>query len=421
MLREELYDQVKKLIDKCNRCGFCRSVCPSMAELGWESTSPRGRVFLVGEVLSGRIPLTTEVISRIDQCLLCRNCMAVCPVGGKIDQVIIAFRHLAAQEKGVATSKKLMLNMLSNHRTLCDVIAPVAAVLEHIPFKETSGGGAVFRLNKKMRVLPMFGGKSLINQVQQIKPDKPIKKVAFYVGCYINYMGVNVGRAVLSVLARNGVEVVIPQTQTCCGVPYFASGMVDKAVTLVRQNIDVLEAADVDAIIYACGSCGTGLKEWGQHPEIGPEYVEKAKKLEEKIFEIGEFLIDQLEISELPPLPKPTRVTYHDSCHLAVGAGVTEQPRKLLNMMGNAEYIEMPEANICCGMGGLFSVTHYDISRKINSRKIEKITSVNPQVVTSGCPGCNLHIMDGLNKVGSDIVTSHYIELINNAYDCTQD
>lgn len=421
MLREELYSQVKSLIDKCNRCGFCRSVCPSLNELGSESTSPRGRVFLVGEVLSGKLPLTNDVISRIDQCLLCRNCMSVCPVGEKVDEVIIAFRQLVAEEKGVPASKKLMLGMLADYRKLCDFGAPIASLFERIPFKETPGGGAVFRLNKKVRILPMFGGKPLMSQIKHVKPEKPIKKVAFYVGCYINYMGQNVGRSVLNILARNNVEVVIPPNQTCCGVPYFASGMVEKAATLVRQNIDALEKADVDAIIYACGSCGTGLLEWSKHPEIGPEYMEKAKKLEDKTYEIGQFLIDVLGIKELPSLPKPIKVTYHDSCHLAVGAGVREQPRRLLKMLGNAEYVEMPEANTCCGMAGLFSVTHYELSRKVNDRKIQNILSVSPQLVTSGCPGCNLHIMDGLNKTGADyITTSHYIELINNAYDCKQ-
>ena len=239
MQREELYGKVKNLIDKCNRCGFCRGVCPSMTELGWESTSPRGRVFLIGEVLSGE-PLTPEVISRIDQCLLCRNCMSICPVGTKIDQIIMDFKNFVAQKNGVPISKKLMLNMLSDHRNLCNVVAPIASVLEHIPFKATSGGGAIFRLNPKMRLLPMFGGKPLMTQIQKVEVQKPVKKVAFFVGCYINYIGINIGRAVLNILARNNVEVVNPPTQTCCGVPFFASGMRDKAVDMVRQNIDAL-------------------------------------------------------------------------------------------------------------------------------------------------------------------------------------
>lgn len=343
--------------------------------------------------------------------------MAACPVGAKVDQVILAFRHYVAVEKGIPTVKKVMLGALE-HRSLCSAIAPIASVAEHIPFKEIPGGGAVFRLNKTSRVLPMFGGKSLMSQVQKVEPDNPIKKVAFFVGCYINYMGVNVGRAVLSVLSRNGVSVVIPPTQTCCGVPYFASGRIDKGASMVRQNIDALEKANVDAIVYACGSCGTGLREWSTHPEVGQEYIEKARQLEGKTYEIGQYLVDQIGIKALPPYPKPTRITYHDSCHMAVGAGVKEQPRRLLQMMKNIEYVEMPNATSCCGMGGLFSVTHYDLSRKINERKIKNILSVKPQLVTSGCPGCNLHIMDGLNKAGADVVTSHYIELVSNAYDC---
>lgn len=418
MLRPELYEKVKNLIDKCNRCGFCRAVCPSLIELGWESASPRGRIFLAGRVLSGKAPLTAEVVLRLDQCLLCRNCMSVCPVGAKFDQVIMAFRRLEAEEIGVAKSKKVILSALADHRNLLSSIATAASMFEHISFKERASNGAVFRLNKNIRVLPMLGGKPFLSQVQSVELAKPVKKIAFFAGCYINFVGINVGRSVINVLARNGCSVFVPAAQICCGVPFFASGEIEKAVGMVRQNIDVLSQVDADAIVYACGSCGTGLREWAQHPEVGPEYIDKAKQLSGKVFEIGEYLVDQLGVRRLPGLPKPTRVTYHDSCHLAF-SGVKEQPRRLLKMIGNAEYVEMADASACCGSAGLFSVTNYKLSRQINARKIKNILAVEPQVVTSGCPGCNLHIMDGLNKVGNEAIVSHYIELINNAYECT--
>jgi glycolate oxidase iron-sulfur subunit len=418
VLRQKLYEKVKSLIDKCNRCGFCRAVCPSLTELGWESASPRGRIFLVGRVLSGKAPLTTEVVSRLDQCLLCRNCMTVCPVGAKFDQVMIAFRRLEAEELGVAKSKKLILGALADYRKLFSAIASTASVVEHMSFKKRASNGAVFRLNKNTRILPMMGGKPFLSQVQSVELAKPLKKVAIFVGCHINFVGINVGRSVINVLARNGCSVVVPSAQVCCGVPFFASGEVDKAVAMVRQNIDVLSQVDADAIVYACGSCGTGLREWAQHPEVGPEYIDKAQQLKGKIFEVGEYLIDQLGVARLPGLPKPTRITYHDSCHLAF-SGVKEQPRRLLKMLGNAEYREMADAGACCGSAGLFSGTQYPLSRKINEKKIKNILAVEPQIVTSGCPGCNLHMMDGLQKAGNEAIVSHYIELINNAYECT--
>jgi glycolate oxidase iron-sulfur subunit len=418
VLRQELYEKVQKLIDKCNRCGFCRAVCPSLDQLGWESASPRGRIFLAGRVLSGKAPLTPEVVSRLDQCLLCRNCMSVCPVGAKFDQIIMAFRHLEVEELGMAKGKKVILSVMADHRNLLSSFASVASLLEHIPFKERASNGAVFRLNKKFRVLPMMGGTPLLSQVQSIEASNPLKKIAFFTGCYINFIGINIGRSVINVLTRNGCSVYLPPEQICCGVPYFASGEIDKAVGMVRKNIDVLSGIDADAIVYACGSCGTGLREWAQHPEVGSEYIAKAKDLKGKIFEISEYLIDQLGVVRLPSLPKSTRITYHDSCHLAL-SGVKEQPRRLLQMMGNVEYVEMPDAATCCGSAGLFSVTHYKLSRKINDLKIKNILAVDPQVVTSGCPGCNLHMMDGLNKTGNEAVVTHYIELLNNAYECT--
>jgi glycolate oxidase iron-sulfur subunit len=264
----------------------------------------------------------------------------------------------------------------------------------------------------------MMGGKPFLSQVQSVQLDNPLKKVAFFAGCHINFVGINVGRSAINVLARNGCSVLVPAAQVCCGVPFFAGGDIDKAVGMVRRNIDVLSQIDADAIVYACGSCGTGLREWAQHPEVGPEYIDKAKELKGKIFEIGEYLVDQLGVNRLPGLPKPTRITYHDSCHMAF-SGVKEQPRRLLKMMANAEYVEMPDAGTCCGNAGLFSVSHYQLSRQINDKKIKNILAAHPEVVTSGCPGCNLHIMDGLNKADNEAVVAHYIELINNAYECS--
>jgi glycolate oxidase iron-sulfur subunit len=418
VLRQELYGKVKALIGKCNRCGFCRAVCPSLNELGWESSSPRGRIFLAGQVLSGKMELTIDVVARLDQCLLCRNCMTVCPVGARIDQIIMALRRLTAEELGTAKGKKVILSALADHRNLFSSFGSVARWLEHIPYKERVSNGAVFRLRKKVRVLPMIGGKPLLDQLRSVELEKPLKKVVFFAGCYINFIGTNIGRSVINVLARNGCSVYLPPAQVCCGVPFFASGEIDRAVGMVRQNVDILSQSDADAIVYACGSCGTGLREWASHPEVGAEYIDKAQGLKKKIFEIGEFLIDQLGITRLPALPKSKRITYHDSCHLAY-AGIKEQPRRLLQMIGNAEYVEMPDAATCCGCGGLFSVTHYKLSRQINARKIKNILKVEPQIVTSGCPGCNLHIMDGLNKADNEASVYHYIELINNAYECS--
>lgn len=417
--REELYNQVKDLVKQCNRCGFCRAVCPSLHELGWECTSPRGRLFLAEKVLSGELPLTDDITKWLDQCLLCRNCVAACSTGTKTDEVLLAFRQFVEQEKGTPLIKKVLLGVLGDQRDLFATVSPVANVLEHIPFKETESGGAVFRLYSKMRLLPMVGNKPLLSQVKRVESKNPVRKVAYYVGCFTNFMGANVGRSVINVLTRNGCTVELPQAQVCCGVPYFASGQMDKAVSMVRQNIDALLECQADAIVYSCGSCGTGLKEWAQIPQIGKEYVEKAKRLEEKLFEVGQYLVDELKIESLPKFPQKIKVTYHDSCHLA-GEGITEQPRKILNMMENVDYVEMPDANTCCGMGGLFAFVHYDMARKINEHKIKNILEVTPDVITSGCPGCNLHIMDGLNKAGSKVKTNHYIELVSNAYDFKQ-
>jgi glycolate oxidase iron-sulfur subunit len=263
----------------------------------------------------------------------------------------------------------------------------------------------------------MLGGKPLLDQVSAVEAAAPRRRVAFFTGCYINFVGINIGRSVINCLVRNDCSVLLPAGQVCCGVPYFASGEVDRAVAMVRQNIDLLSSLEVDAIVYACGSCGTGLTEWSRHPEVGPDYQAKAEALKAKTFEISQYLIDQLGITQWPALPKSTRVTYHDSCHMAL-SGIKAQPRRLLQMIGNVQFTEMPDAATCCGGAGLFSVTHYPLSRKINDLKIENILSVDPEVVTSGCPGCNLHIMDGLNKAGHEAVVTHYIELASNACDC---
>lgn len=419
MLCHDLSGSVRNLIDRCSGCGFCRAVCPSLGQLGWESASPRGRIYLAGMVLSERMPLTPEVSARIDQCLLCRNCLSVCPVGLRIDQVIMAVRSLQRKTTAMAGGKQAVLFLLAQPRLLLGMVTSVFSVLERIAFRRKAGNGALFRLSGKTRLLPMLGGRPLLSQYQDIEAGEPVRKVAFFTGCYVNYAGTNIGRAVINVLVRNGCSVTLPREQVCCGVPFFASGETDQATAMVRHNIDVLSSLEVDAIVYACGSCGTGLREWADYPEMDPAYREKAQVLKKKVFEIGEYLLDKLEVSQLPAMRKPTRITYHDSCHLAV-SGVQRQPRRLLQLMGNVDYVELPDARSCCGNAGLFSLTHYPLSRRINEKKIQAIRAVAPDIVTSGCPGCNLHMADGLHRQGDErTVLSHYIEVLNNAYECT--
>ncbi|MCL4515947.1 MAG: (Fe-S)-binding protein [Firmicutes bacterium] len=421
-----LEQQALAHVDKCNRCGFCRGVCPLLEEIGAESGAPRGRVFLAGQILTGAMPMTLAVADRLGRCLVCRHCTAFCPLGVRVDLVMMAARSRMARTLGEDRLKGALLKTLACRWNATSSMLPVLAVLQGIVLRrsatdeEPPGPDGLVRPVGPARSVGPAGPVGSIRPVSSVRSTGPARpRVAFFAGCFVNFVAPEVGRATLRVLEENGVKVLVPERQTCCGTPMLAAGNLSRALPAIRQNIDTLLAEKPDAIVTSCASCGTSLKEWWEDiltTEGDEVYLAKAREIARRTFDISEFLAEQVDLKTPPALQTPLKVTYHDACHLVHGRNIRSQPRQILQKIPGLTLVEMPGADECCGCGGLFSYSEYALAKKVNARKIKNIALTGADAVVSGCPGCNLQIRDGLNRFQVAGRVLHTVEVLDQAY-----
>jgi glycolate oxidase iron-sulfur subunit len=251
-----------------------------------------------------------------------------------------------------------------------------------------------------------------------IRAEKETMRVGLFVGCVSNYLFPRLANAALDLFLRNGISVYIPENQRCCGLPAFGSGDEETPRSLARKNIESFEQENLDHIIAHCASCAAMLKL--DYPLLFDEsdpFRVKASSFSQKVSDSSRFL------AELPGLKmiddgqgrKVLRVTYHDPCHLRRKLGIFQEPRNLLKSVPGLEYVEMRDANRCCGQGGSFNILNYDLSLKILDRKTQSVEDSGADIVTTTCSGCMLQLMDGLHQAGVKKEVRHLVEMVNQA------
>jgi len=414
--------KIEEDIANCMKCGNCMEVCPIYKELQNESAVARGKLALIEAVLTGNAEISQGFEKRMAMCVSCKACAAKCPCGVKADELILRGREAAVKARGLHPIKKAVFSLLKN-RVMFDLSLRMAGLFGPLQMKKLPGRFAVVArfpmpgLDRR-RVLAPFAATPLRSQVPEtIKVANPKMKVAFFTGCTINYVYTDIGQALLNVLQENDVEVTLPPMQHCCGTPVYMSGDTELAKVFARHNIETFERADADYIVAACGSCAEAFKI--EYPEIfhdDPAMRERAEKLAAKTFEISEFLVDVVKFRQDNLGEVNATVTMHDPCHMARGIKVTDQPRKILNAIPGVKFVEMKNPDRCCGAGGSFSLANYDISRKINDRKVADIASTHADIVATSCGSCRMHINDGLVQNGKPQDVLHTVQLLDKAY-----
>ena len=400
-------DLIKELMP-CVRCGQCRSVCPVFHAKGVESDAPRGKVAIVRALLEGKLEPTKSLIEKLDQCLLCRTCVQDCPSGVRVDRIIIAARERLAALRGVPLRKKVLTRwLMPNLNRLQPLIALASRIQNLFGGKVAAGNYRRPRFRLPLigkRLLPHLTGQTLHTLVRKNrKTRKGTQRVLFFSGCMITHVNPGIGEAVMEVLERNGVDVVVPREQVCCGLPSLAAGDRETFEGLRQQNLKVLRENDCDAIITACASCGSTLKE-----HYGPE-------LPMKIYDFSEFLVDQIKMS--PPLLRVEKtVTYHDPCHLRKAQKIKDQPRSLLKRIPGLSFHDVKDPDRCCGFGGTFSLNHPSLSQQINDTTVKQLVETGAELVVTSCPGCMLHLANGLYQCGSKAQVVHLAELLAASY-----
>jgi glycolate oxidase iron-sulfur subunit len=240
-------------------------------------------------------------------------------------------------------------------------------------------------------------------------------RVGFFLGCAQNLLFAEESAATVRVLARNGCMVITPKEVECCGMPARGYGRLDLVRSQAQHNIALFKRRQVDVIDTDCATCGSTLKEYGAFLRNDASWGTRAEAFSNKVRDVSEFLS---EIS----LEKPTgrierRVTYHDPCHLRRAQQVWEQPRSLLAMIDGLDFIELPEADWCCGSAGSQLITHYETSRRVLDRKLDNLASIGAQVIASGCPGCQMQLITGVRRGRLPMRVTHPVTLLARAYE----
>jgi glycolate oxidase iron-sulfur subunit len=402
--------ELKEEVHSCIKCGLCLTPCPVYKQLYFEGASPRGKVQLIKNILEGKLEPSANFHRLLFTCLLCETCTVNCPSGLKVDRLMKAMRAELLEKFGLPWQKRMLFNLLVSDRLL--------------PFflfwGRTFGNPLLSLLPKNGKIgtipyskLPRLNRKTLRDQYPEIisVPD-PQARVLYFTGCATNYLFEGVGRAVIDVLQRLGVEVIIPPGQMCCGLPIFLAGARKMALKNVRKNLEIFRRDDVDAVIVDCATCGAALKKEYTHilEEMG-ENPEAAKALARKVLDISQYLA-RFDLEKLLR-PVVARVTYHDPCHLLRSQGVKEEPRNLLRGIPGVQFVEMAGADVCCGGGGTFQWEHPEVASGISRKKVQSIKETGASIVASGCPGCRLQIYGNLGE--DSIETLHPVELIARA------
>jgi len=404
-------------VHSCVHCGFCLSACPTYKLLGEEMDSPRGRIYLMKEVLEENLS-AEEAQPYLDRCLGCVACMPACPSGVGYGELLMSYRALTEAKRkrplldSVARSLIVETLPYPNRFRLAVQSGKIGRVLK---------GAVPEKIGAMLELLPKSVPKSnpLPSQVYPAKGERRAK-VALLSGCVQTVLDPEINWATLCVLAENGVETIIPPDQGCCGSILMHIGEADRARQLARQNLQSFPSPkDVDAIITNAAGCGSGMREYGLLFKGMAEEVQ-AEDFAHKVKDITVFL-DELGLRSSPALSKPLKVAYHDACHLLHAQGVRNPPRNLLKSIGNLTLLELNDGGMCCGSAGTYNIEQPELAHQFGQRKVERILSTGAEAVVSGNIGCLTQIQTHLRLKGQILPLYHTIQLLDLAYRGTRD
>ena len=410
MVLKDVYPEVLK----CSKCGFCQPTCPTYTVSGREHEVARGRNQLVRAVSEGVLDLTRELKDPLFQCLMCNACYTNCFPAIKTDRVIAAARSEYIKRYGQpALQRYIFKNLLRNP-------ARLGRYLKLASFGKRSG---ISGLVQVLRVLGWFG-KNIANSEDLMETipksslrdrikSKPLVpnvrrgKIAYFVGCGINFAQPEVGLATIEIMLKRGFEVsVLPNV--CCGLPAYAYGDLDSVLWFAALNARILADSDADVIVTDCGSCTSFLKEYVHifdDNEVATEFRA------EKVMDFTTWLRDTADLARFVE-STPVRVTYHDPCHLAHHLKEKEAPRQVLRRLPSADFVELNESDFCCGGAGSYNIAHYDISMKILQRKVKNVESSGANVLTTACPACLIQLNYGMRKYKLPVAIRHLSQFV---------
>lgn len=403
-------EPMARAIQTCVHCGFCLPACPTYQVLGQEMDSPRGRIYLMKQVLENQVPLE-DALPHIDRCLGCLGCVTACPSGVEYGELISPFRDLARTRR-----KRSVMEKLKSMLILGTLPYPgrfrMAAMMGRLarPFK----GLMPRSLRPMLDMLP-----ASIPKAQKLREINPAigprrTRVALLAGCAQQVLAPEINAATIRVLNLNGVEVVIPRDQGCCGALAWHVGQADAARAHARRNLAAF-GDGVDAIISNAAGCGSGMHEYPLMFSGMPERP-AAEAFAGRVKDVSAFLVE-LGFSAPPPLKSPLTLAYHDACHLHHAQKIHQQPRKLLEAIGNLTLAPIPDGEICCGSAGTYNVDQPEIAASLGQSKAKNIRTTGAQAVAAGNIGCLVQIRTHLAGQPNPPPVLHTMQILAAAYE----
>ena len=403
-----------QVLRTCVHCGFCTATCPTFVLLGDELDSPRGRIYLIKDMLETGRPATQDVVTHIDRCLSCLSCMTTCPSG-------VHYMHLVDHARGYIERtyrrpwhdrllRGLLGALLPRPRLFrasllgARLARPFAGLLP-------GAGPLALRLRAMLAMAP-----------RRLPPPSPIERpgiypatgerrarVALLTGCAQQVVAPEINAATIRLLNRLGVEVVVPPGAGCCGAMNHHLGQDEAAMDFVRANVAAWHAeiggAGLDAIIINTSGCGTVVKDYGFMLRTADEPLRSQARLVSSLaLDISQFLA---RIGYAPARPRPgLRVAYHAACSLQHGQSITLEPKELLAAAG-FDVVEPADAHLCCGSAGTYNLMQPAIAERLRARKLGNLRATRPDLIAAGNIGC-------INQLaGGGVPVVHSVELLD--------
>ncbi|WP_427927985.1 glycolate oxidase subunit GlcF [Agrobacterium cavarae] len=403
----------EKILRKCVHCGFCTATCPTYVTLGNELDSPRGRIYLIKDMLENDRPADREVVTHIDRCLSCLACTTTCPSG--VDYMHLVDHARVHIEK---TYRRPLMDRLI--RSLLAAVLPYPGRFR-LALKLAKIGQPFAPLLCKVSALkPLAAMLDLAPIAVPPQADRPAVqasvagrrgRVAILTGCAQPVLDPAINEATVRLLTRLGIEVIVPKGEGCCGALVHHMGREEQALAFARRNVDVwmreVEDAGLDAIIITASGCGTTIKDYGHMLRLDPAYAEKAQRISALAKDITEYLATL----ELPALERNgLSVAYHSACSMQHGQKITMAPKLLLKAAGFVVR-DPAEGHLCCGSAGTYNILQPEISGQLKARKIKNIEATKADIIATGNIGCMTQI-----ATGTQMPILHTVELLDWAY-----
>lgn len=399
-----LGEPMAKAVSACVHCGFCLAACPTYRELGQEMDTPRGRIVLMKEVLEGKMSFEAAQ-PHVDRCLGCLACEPACPSGVPYRDLISPFRAMAKSK-----FKRGFVERIRRFITAQTIPYPARFRLA-MQLGRLAKAVLPRRWQSMLELVP-----ERLPAAQSWKEVYPARgekrgRVALLIGCAQQVLAPDINAATIEVLTCNGVEVVVPHSQGCCGGLAWHTGDLEAARAFARKNLDAFPA-DVAAILTNAAGCGSAMHEY--HLVLrGTEDEARAEAFRHRVMDVSVYL---MKLGMREPLRETSlKAAYHDACHLANAQNVRRQPRDLLRAIPGLQVLELSDAHLCCGSAGSYNMDQPEIASSLGEQKAKAVIATGAQVVVSGNIGCLTQLQLHLKKLGSSIEVKHTMQVLRDA------